>query len=206
MEKNILDYYEDFADFFDDEQQAELQDFFDSIQFKLNRTKYHFNQIKHVIRHAGDPENDNYYDEVHLPIYYEMEGFLVSLRSTIDILLHLINFTFQLGLSGYDVQLHNVYRHRKLPKALKNIFDRYTRPYNNPVWTFIYTFRNETVHEKSIHQVLPIHVDMFTEGNEPLVFFIHEDAEREIKSFFNNCIRFLETFNTQMFQAMKISL
>jgi len=200
-----MDYYVQISEFFEEEKQTELHDIFDAIRFKLNRNSYHLNNIEQIIEQAKDLERNDYYRDIYIPIYYEIEGFLVSLRSSVDILLHLINYCYNLRLKPNDVNLYNVYSHRSLPKGTKNIFDRYTRPYNNPTWNFIYTFRNEIVHEKSIHQVLPIRIDLFSEG-EPLVFFILEDTDRELKSFFHNCLRFLDNFASQVFQSIEVSL
>lgn len=200
-----MDYYVQLSDFFDEEKQTELHDIFDAIRFKLNRNTYHFNNIKRIIEQAKDLERNDYYSDIYLPIYYEIEGFLVSLRSSVDILLHLINFSYRFDLKENDVNLYNIYNHRNLPKPTKNIFDRYTRPYNNPTWNFIYTFRNEIVHEKSIHQVLPVRIDLFS-NEEPLVFFMLDENDREITAFFNNCLRFLDNFASQVFQSIDVSL
>lgn len=200
-----MDYYVRISDFFEEDRQNDLHEIFDAIQFKLNRNMYHYENIQKIINQAKDLERNNYYSDIYLPIYYEIEGFLISLRSSVDILLHLINFSYDFKLKENDVNLYNIYNHRKLPKPTKHIFDRYTRPYNNPTWNFIYTFRNEIVHEKSIHQVLPIQIDLFT-NEEPLVFFMLEDNSRELTAFFNNCLRFLDNFASQVFQSIELSL
>lgn len=195
----------DLSDFYDDEKQEKFHDIFDSLSFKLNKNVYHYNNIVRIVSDSKGLEQDNFYQSVHIPIYYEIESLLVSLRSSVDMILHLVNFTFDLALEGNNVTLGNVFRHKSLPKPLKNIFQRYTRPYDNPTWTFIYSSRNEIVHEKSVNQVLPISIDMFT-SDEMLVFFQWEGHEKEMMTFFNQCLRFLETFSSQTFQAIKISL
>lgn len=200
-----MDYYVRISDFFDEEKQTTLHDMFESVRFKLSRNFYHLSNIEKIILQAKDLERNDYYRDIYMPIYFEIEGFLISLRSSVDMLLHLINYTNSLALKELDVNLYHVYNHRKLPKPIKNIFDRYTRPYNNPTWNFIYTFRNEIVHEKSIHQVLPIQIDLFT-NEDPLVFFMLEDNTRELTAFFNNCLRFLDNFASQIFQAIELSL
>jgi len=200
-----MEYYVQISDYFEEDKQSELHDILDAIRFKLNRNMYHVNNIKKIVEQAKDLERNDYYSDIYLPIYYEIEGFLVSLRSSVDILLHLINFTYRFELRENDVNLYNIYNHRHLPKPTKNIFDRYTRPYNNPTWNFIYTFRNEIVHEKSIHQVLPVRIDLFS-NEEPLVFFMLEENDREMSAFFNNCLRFLDNFASQIFQSIEVSL
>jgi hypothetical protein len=202
---NVYDYLDDIIDFFDEDEQGKLHDLFDAIQFKLNRNFYHIDNIKNIVLKAKGIETERFYDSVYYPIYYEMEGFLVSLRSSVDILLHMLNFCFKFDLKGNEVTLYNVYHHPELPKNVKNIFDRYTRPYKNPTWNFIYTFRNETVHERSINQVLPIQIDLFTDAHS-LVFFELENQEKEMMDFFNQCMRHLDNFTTQLFNAVKISL
>lgn len=202
--KELTEYHSEIEEFFDESKHSELYDIFTALDFKLNKNKYHLKNIHRIIDEA-DVEKDDFYGEIHLPIYYEVESFLVSLRSSVDILLHLVNFVFDMKLNTNDVTLYQVFHHKKLPKNVKNIFERYTRPYNNPTWNFIYTSRNEIVHEKSVNQILPITVDLF--GYEkPTVFFEWENAPREMLVFFNQCLRFLETFVLQFLQSIKISL
>lgn len=204
IQKTIMEYYNEIEDFFNENKHHELYDIFSSLEFKLNKNKYHFEQINEIIDNSSELIED-YYKEVHLPIYYEFESFLVSLRTSVDILLHLVDFSFDFKMNKNDITLYNIFHHKKLPKNLKNIFERYTRPYNNPTWTFIYTSRNEIVHEKSVSQILPITVDIFN-FEKPTVFFEWEEIKREMITFLNQCLRFLETFATQFLQAIKISL
>lgn len=205
MNLEPMEYYLRISDYFEEEEQNELHDMFDSIKFKLNRNDYHFENIKKIITQSKDLDRNDYYKDINLPIYYEIECFLTSLRSTVDMLLHLINFSYKMNLKQTEVNLYNVYHNRSLSKNTKNIFDRYTRPYNNPTWNFIYTFRNEIVHEKSIHQVLPVRIDLFS-SEEPIVLFILGDTEKELVSFFNTCLRFLDNFASLIFQSIEISL
>lgn len=205
MNLEPMEYYNRICDFFEEEEQNALHELFDSIEFKLNRTNYHLNNINSIMNQAGDLERLDYYKDIHMPIYYELEGLLVSLRSSVDMLLHLINFCYKMNLKNIEVTLYNIYSNRKLTKNTKNIFDRYTRPYNNPTWNFIYTFRNEIVHEKSINQVLPIKIDLFT-LDTPLAFFVVENKEKEILTFLDQCMRFLDTFSSLIFQSIEVSL
>lgn len=202
---DVFEHLHPILEDFDDEEQIALKELFESIQFKLNRNSYHMNNIKRVISESKNVDSDDYYHKVHYPIYYEMESLLVSLRSSVDVLLHLLNFCFDFRLTSNEITLTNIYHHDRLPKNVKNIFDRYTRPYKNPTWRFIYTFRNETVHERSINQVLPIRIDLFT-SEEPIVIFKLDEQDKEILAFFNQCQRFLDNFSTQLFNAIKISL
>lgn len=203
--KEVSDYHAEIEEFFDESKHSELYDVFTALDFKLNKNKYHFENISRIITDSNILDKEDYYSEIHLPIYYEMESFLVSIRSSVDILLHLVNFSFNLSIPTNEVNLYNVYRHKALPKNVKNILDRYTRPYNNPTWNFIYTSRNEIVHEKSVNQILPIEVDLFG-FDKPTVFFEWENAPREMLSFYSQCLRFLETFVSQFLLSVKISL
>ena len=205
IDKELTEYHSEIEEFFDESKHSDLYDIFTALDFKLNKNRYHFNNINRIIDEADVLATEDFYNTIHLPIYYEVESFLVSLRSSVDILLHLVNFTFDLKLITNEVTLYQVFHHKKLPKNVKNIFERYTRPYNNPMWNFIYTSRNEIVHEKSVNQILPITIDLF--GYEkPTVFFEWENAEREILVFFDQCLRFLERFVLQFLQSIKISL
>jgi len=205
MQYDVMDYFDQIEDFFDESQHSELYDIFEALQFKIKKNNYHFKNIQNIIGQADLLEKEDYYNEIHLPIYFEVESFLVSLRTNVDILLHLLNFAFDMNIDKNNVTLYTIFHHKQLPKNVKNIFERYTRPYNNPTWTFIYTSRNEIVHEKSVNQILPIDIDLF--GYEkPMVFFEWENAPREIIVFFQQCLRFLENFVSQLLQSVKISL
>lgn len=206
VNRNDLSNYQlEIEEYFDETKHTNLHNIFSSLEFKLNKNQYHFDNIKNTIGNADVLDKPDYYETVHLSIYYEMESFLVSLRSSVDVLLHLVNFSFDLEVSTNDVNLYNVFHHKKLPRSVKHIFERYTKPYNNPTWTFIYTSRNEIVHEKSVNLVLPIDIRLFG-FEKPTVFFEWEENQREMLVFFNQCVRFLETFVTQCLQAIRISL
>lgn len=205
MQIDMSEIYDDIFEKVSEGKQNSLHDYFDSIEFKLLKNAYHYDRIMETIKHAGKTDSDEFYNQVHLPIYFEMESFLVSLRSSVDVCLHLLNFVFDMDLKQNEVNLHTVFHHPQLPKSIRNIFERYTRPYNNPTWNFIYTSRNEVVHEKSVNQVLPLNIDFFS-TSEPLFFFLYEKNDREMATFFNQCLKFLDTFISQLLQALKISI
>jgi hypothetical protein len=96
------------------------------------------------------------------------------------------------------VALSSIYRHPRLPKMLKQLFNRYTRKHDNATWSFIYTFRNESVHHKSINQLLPLSIDLFTD-DDPFVFFTLHESKKELIVFFEQCLRFLENFAVDIF-------
>lgn len=201
---DMTEQYNDLVELFDEEKQEKLNDIFDSIFFKLNKNVYHYNRIQEIMESISIKKIDNFYDEIHLPIYYEMESFLVSLRSSVDMLLQLINFSYDLGLKDFDLKLSGLYNHKKLPIQAKNIFQRFTRLHNNKTWNFISFARNEIVHESSVNQVLPITIDMFSEI--PSLFMDWDNIPVDMLIFFKQCIRFLENFHSEMFTAIKISM
>jgi hypothetical protein len=73
-------YIDDFMDVFYDEKRDILHERFDAIQFKWNRTHYHLKKIRSIIKRAKTVETAHFYKEVHEPIYFEMESFLVPLE------------------------------------------------------------------------------------------------------------------------------
>lgn len=201
---DAMSFYELISEHYDDDEKAQLFPFFDALTFKVNRCLYHFDNIKMIVENATDLDNESYYSDVFLPIYYEMEGLLVSMRSSVDMALHLTNSVFDFQIPTTDITLASVYHHKQLPKIVKNVFDRYTRPYQNPTWNFIYTSRNEIVHEKSIHQVLPIRVEFFL-AEQPLVFFSYEGTEKELNTHFSNCLRFLKAFLGKLLSSIVVA-
>lgn len=199
-----MDYFDLLSEHFDEEDQGKLQPLLDSIEFKLARNRYHFGNIKRIVEES-DPTSENLYEEIYYPVYFEMESLLVSLRSSVDLVLQLVNFSFGMKLDNMSCTLSNIYHHRSLPKPIKNILDRFTRPHQNPTWKFISSFRNESVHEKSIHQLLPISIDHFT-TEKPLVFFEMDGVQKELLTFFAQSVRFIDTFSTSLFQAIHVAL
>lgn len=200
-----MNYYESIAEGFHEEKQVELHDIFEAAQFKLNRNRYHFQNIKNIIEKSSNVETLDYYEDIYLPLYYEMESILVSLRSSVDMFLHLINNVFDFGLVQNDVNLYNIYHHKQLPQYVKNIFNRFTRPYNNPVWNFIYSARNDIVHEKSVNQVIPVNIDLFS-SETPIVLLTWDGQEKEMISFFNQALKLLDNFGSELIQAVRISI
>lgn len=204
MDLDVMVYYDAVSEHYEEEKKQQLFEIFDALNFKLKRNTYHLSNINKILENATNLENNDYYNDIYMPIYFEIEGFLVSIRSSVDMILHLNNYVFDFGLPNIEITLASIYHHKELPKMVKNIFDRYTRPYKNPTWNFIYTFRNEIVHEKSVHQVLPINIDMFL-TEKPSIFFSMDHSDKELLSFFNNCLRFLETFVSQMLSSIEVS-
>lgn len=198
-----MDYLRAILDKVDEDRYNRVSELFESINFKMSRNEYHFGNIKSIVRDTDIMEVENYYTSINLPIYFEMESLLVSLRSTVDILMHLINDLFELRLD--DVYIGNIFKHPRLPSEVKNILKKYTRTFDNTTWNFIYTSRNEIVHEKSIPQILPVNIDPF-QFNQINVFMKWEDIDREIISFLNQCLKFLQNFCNQLYENILISI
>lgn len=202
---DVMDYYEAITESFSEEKQMKLHDIFESAQFKLNRNTYHLNKINAIIDKSSELDHHDYYEDIYMPLYYEIESLLVSLRSGVDMFLHLVNTVFDYGMMGNDVTLYSVYHHPELPKPVKNIFNRFTRPYNNPVWNFIYSARNEIVHEKSINQVIPINIDLFS-AEQPIVLLQWEGQEKELFALLRQSLRLLDNFGAELLTAVRISV
>ena len=180
-----------------------LHNHFSSLLFKCKKTHYHFAKITNIATRAANLENENYFDDIHRAAYFELENFLITIRSAVDILMHINNESLSLGLK--DVYLHHVYKQKKLPHQIKNIFNRFTRHYDNPIWNFIYTYRNEVIHAKSIDQFMTINIDVFA-AEKPLLFLLWESEEREAMSFLKACIHFLESFISENLQAIRVCM
>ncbi|PGK52536.1 hypothetical protein CN918_32645 [Priestia megaterium] len=198
-----MDYLENILHVLDEDRHKRVIEVYESIMFKISRNNYHFSNIKRVIDETDMLNVEDVYSSLNLPIYFEMESLLVSLRSTVDMLMHLLNEVYGLRLT--DVYLNNVFKHPKLPSEIKNILRKYTRRFDNTTWSFIYTSRNDIVHEKSIPHILPINVDPF-QFEQINVFFTWEGMEREIVSFFKQCLKFLSNFSSQLYENIVVSL
>lgn len=198
-----MDYSQAILDKLEEELHDKVWEIFDSYNFKMKRNHYHFQNIKKIVQDTNILEVEDFYTAINLPIYFEMESFLVSTRSTVDILMHLLNSIYNLQLK--DVYISNVFKHPSLPSEVRNVLKKYTRNFDNATWTFIYTSRNEIVHEKSIPHILPVNVDPFQFESINL-FFKWEDIDRELISFFNQCLKFLTNFSQQLFSNILISI
>jgi hypothetical protein len=182
------------------EEQQKILELFQNLVFKLEKNLYHLNNINFSIEKASG-KNDFL---ALMPIYFELESFLVSTRSSVDMLMHLLNYVLKYQIESNQVSVSSVFRCNRLSKPLKDIFSRYTSPYNNPTWSFIYLFRNEVVHEKSIFQALPIYFKPVLEN-----YFLYAKigkSEKEITDYLKVCLRFLDTFVDRILSMMVVSL
>lgn len=205
MGLNLDNYLEKIFYHFEDEEVTNLETIFESLEFKYNKTLYHLENMKKQEKEASDIEMDNYYENVYYPLYYELESFLISIRSTVDICMHLINESFSLKIDNLNVHLNSIYKHNKLPKPTKNILKKYTHNRDNLTWNFIYTYRNELVHEKSVNQSLPIDINLF-HTEKPTAYFELEGQQRNLITFCSNCLFLLDRFIMHLLEAINISL
>ena len=180
-------------------QQEKIKELFQSIVFKLEKNLYHLNNISHSIEKAS--EKNDFLSLMQL--YFELENFLISTRSSVDMVMHLINYCLDLNIDENTVAVSTVYRSKKLPKPMKDIFNRYTTPYNNPTWSFIYLLRNEVVHEKSIYQVLPIYFKPVLDTN--FLYMKTNSGEKEMLDHLKVCLRFLDTFVDRVLSILAIT-
>ncbi|GAB6463868.1 hypothetical protein bcgnr5390_17050 [Bacillus luti] len=201
-------YTFEIGEYFEGEDQQRVLEYIESMFFKFSKNQYHYNHIDRIVEKAQGDEIDSFYESIHLPIYYETESLLVNMRSTVDVALNLVNICFDLGIAKNNVTTHSIYFHPKLPIDIKNILNRFTRPKDNPVWSFIYMSRNEIVHEKSVEFVLPLHFDyMEFLGDEKLfITFEREGQTKDIQMFFKQCIQFLESFVIEILRSSLASL
>ena len=200
---DILQYQNAILEKFEtQEEKQKVLELFQNLVFKLEKNLYHLNNIILSIEKASKKEKKDFFTL--MPIYFELESFLVSTRSSVDMLMHLLNYCLNYEIDNNQVSVSTVYHSGRLSKPIKDVFDRYTSPYNNPVWSFIYLFRNEVVHEKSIFQVLPLYFkDTF--GQQFLYGKINNE-EKEIVDYLKVCIRFLDTFINKMLSVLEISI
>lgn len=182
------------------EEQEKVLELFQNLVFKLEKNLYHLNNINFSIEKSSG-KNEFFHL---MPIYFELESFLVSTRSSVDMLMHLLNYCLAYDIDNRQVSVSSLFHSGQLSKPLKDIFARYTTPYNNPTWSFIYLFRNEVVHEKSIFQALPIYFKDVLEHS--FLYFRVDNTEKEVTDYLKVCLRFLDTFTDRVLSVLEVSL
>lgn len=200
MYKTNIAHYQDelLKTFVGDSEKQKVLDLFQNLVFKLEKNLYHLNNINLFIEKASG-KNDFL---SLMPIYFELESFLVSTRSSVDMLMHILNYCLHYEIESTQVSVSSVYRCKKLSKPLKEIFARYTTPYNNPTWSFIYLFRNEVVHEKSIFQVMPLQFKPVLDHT--FLYAKIENKDKEITDHLKVCLRFLDKFIERVLSILEI--
>ncbi|MEJ1518038.1 hypothetical protein R3O67_33220 [Bacillus cereus] len=202
MKNHIEKLSDKLSDYYNDEEWDALVELLDSLEFKYNKTSYHLVNIKQKLEKSTDFNIDNYYDEVCNPLYYETESFVIAMRSTADIIMHIINRTMKLGIESSKVNLSTVYKHPKTTKTIKNILHRYTHNRDSALWNFFYQFRNEIVHEKSITQTLPITINFFN-GPQPLAYFEINGQKQNVVIYLETALNFLKRFVIHLFEQIE---
>ncbi|MCU7667968.1 hypothetical protein [Bacillus thuringiensis] len=205
MKNNIEKLSDKLSDYYSDEEWDALVELLDSLEFKYNKTSYHLVNIKQKLEKSTDFNMDNYYEEVCNPLYYETESFVIAMRSTADIIMHIINRTMKLGIESSKVNLSTVYKHPKTTKTIKNILHRYTHNRDSALWNFFYQFRNEIVHEKSITQTLPITINFFN-GPQPLAYFEINGQKQNVVIYLETALNFLKRFVIHLFEQIEITV
>ncbi|MED2737824.1 hypothetical protein [Bacillus toyonensis] len=202
MYKTNIAHYQDelLKTFVGDSEKQKVLDLFQNLVFKLEKNLYHLNNINLFIEKASG-KNDFL---TLMPIYFELESFLVSTRSSVDMLMHILNYCLHYEIESTQVSVSSVYRCKKLSKPLKEIFARYTTPYNNPTWSFIYLFRNEVVHEKSIFQVMPLQFKPVLDHT--FLYAKIGKTDKEITDHLKVCLRFLDKFIERVLSILEISI
>lgn len=202
MKNHIEKLSDKLSDYYNDEEWDALVELLDSLEFKYNKTSYHLVNIKQKLEKSTDFNMDNYYEEVCNPLYYETESFVIAMRSTADIIMHIINRTMKLGIESSKVNLSTVYKHPKTTKTIKNILHRYTHNRDSALWNFFYQFRNEIVHEKSITQTLPITINFFN-GPQPLAYFEINGQKQNVVIYLETALNFLKRFVIHLFEQIE---
>ena len=205
MELNLEYVYEKIMPLYDTEDFTRLADYIESIEFKYNKSYYHLLNLMNKIDAAMDFEQEDYYEKIYNPLYFELESFLIGIRTTVDITMHVLNESLDCKIEKNHVNLGSVYKSTKLTKAIKNVLHRYTHNRDSSTWSFIYQNRNEVVHEKGVNQILPITIDFF-QGPKPVAYFEVEGEQRNINTFLENCLNFLKRFITHLFESLIVTL
>ena len=163
-----------------------LDDILTTLEFRLNKNHYLYGNIAKLSKECSSVEQDI--------IYYEVENLIINIRSTLDNLLQLINVLYKMRLSGVDISVKNIIKHKKMTAALKDIFILHTHP-KNQFWNFIYTTRNEVVHEICIKTQLPIMFDESYKNGKVLhnAVFINKAGDKEdLLFFYKQCVKLMD--------------
>lgn len=91
-------------------------------------------------------------------LYRRVEYLLISLRATVDVLLHLIVLVQNLRIPPGEVTLGRVLSDSALGADIRRILRHYTRR-EHGWWRFIADTRNEVTHQTTIMETYPIQVE-----------------------------------------------
>lgn len=190
---------------FEGQDMEELSDFFETIEFKHNKSVYHLDNIKEKILKSTNFDQENYYENTYFTLYYELESFLIAIRSAVDIIMHAINKTLKLNIPKNDTNIGTVYRHPGVSVRVTNVLHKYSHNRSNQLWNFIYQARNEIIHEKSVNQTLPVTIDFF-QTPEVTAFMEVNNERKNLTNFLEACLTFIQRFIIHLFEALSVSL
>lgn len=193
---NINYYRENITSYYENEEYKIIDGLFKNIAFKLEKNLYYYGSIIDNVEKSSDTED---FLEM-LPIYFDLETLFISLRSSVDVILHLINKILDLGLESRDVTVNTLYHSLDRNSSLRNIFNKYTRKRNNNTWNFLYYFRNDIVHEKSVYEIMSFEF-MLVDGKNRLLISYRE-KEEDFNSLFKRCFSLIDGLLEEVLQFL----
>lgn len=186
---NILEHYS--------ETEGEvLKGLFKNVAFKLEKNLYYYQSILENVELSSDSED---FLQM-LPIYFDLETLFISLRSSVDVILHLINNILDLDLDPKTVTVNTLYHSLDRKSSLRSIFNKYTRKRNNNVWNFIYYFRNDIVHEKSVYDIMSFNFLSTGEGKRLMINY--RGSEEDFNSLFKRCFSLVDGLLEEVLQLL----
>lgn len=177
-----------------------LEDIITTLEFRLSKNHYHYQNILRYFRENPELNQEK--------IYFESENLIINIRSTLDNLLQLINVLYKMNFQTININVKNIIRHKNCTNAIKDVFLYHTHP-KNQFWNFIYTTRNEIVHEICIKSFLPMMIDDIYEGDDisKKLFFINKNGDKEdLLFFYTQCISLMDDLCDKTLHAISNGL
>ena len=193
---NIARYQKELLEQLPEDRHKTVVNLFKNIAFKLEKNLYYYTNI---LDNIDNIHNTDDFRSM-LPIYFDIETLLISLRSSIDVVLHLINDVMELGIESNDVHIGSIRRRLKRGSRMFNVLNRYTGRGSGDSWQFLYYFRNDIVHERSIYELMDFYL-IGEEGNERLYVDFRNKRDDFIQ-LFRNCFRIVDGFSSSVFKAL----
>src|SRR5690625_1990238 len=193
---NIARYQKELLEQLPEDRHKTVVNLFKNIAFKLEKNLYYYTNI---LDNIDNIHNTDDFRSM-LPIYFDIETLLISLRSSIDVVLHLINDVMDLGFESNDVHIGSIRRRLKRGSRMFNVLNRYTGRGSGDSWQFLYYFRNDIVHERSIYELMDFYL-IGEEGNERLYVDFRNKRDDFIQ-LFRNCFRIVDGFSSSVFKAL----
>lgn len=177
-----------------------LEDILTTLEFRLEKNHYHYQNILTYFKENPELNQEK--------IYFESENLIINIRSTLDNLLQLINVLYRMNFQGVNINVKNIIRHANCTTALKDVFLLHTHPKNH-FWNFIYTTRNEIVHEICIKSFMPTIIDTNYEYNECIkkIYFINKNGDKEdLLFYYKQCIKLMDELCSQSLHVLSNNL